>query len=234
MIAVCDGRRAYPLAAAQDYKRLGDDGTGPNTGGMGAYSPVPFAGDDVVGEVMERAVLPTLHALYKRNIDYRGALYAGVMMTEEGPKVLEFNVRFGDPEAQVAVAAVERGRNRHTRCRRLGHPFRPQRSQFLQRRRGVCGAGIPWLPRETRNRRAHRGPRRRARRSPGPGSTPPEWPSTRALAPAITSLPAGAGCLTWLGMGEDLAEARRVAYRAADMISWPGMLSRSDIAGGVE
>ena len=103
VIAICDGRRAYPLAAAQDYKSLGNGGTGPNTGGMGAYSPVPFAGDDVIGEVMERAILPTLHALYKRSINYRGALYAGVMLTEDGPKVLEFNVRFGDPEAQVLL-----------------------------------------------------------------------------------------------------------------------------------
>ncbi|MGH9105842.1 MAG: phosphoribosylamine--glycine ligase, partial [Acidimicrobiales bacterium] len=103
VIALCDGRRAYPLAAVQDFKRVGDGGAGANTGGMGAYSPVPFAGDDVVGQVMERAVLPTLHALGKRGIDYRGALYAGIMLSEDGPKVLEFNVRFGDPEAQVLL-----------------------------------------------------------------------------------------------------------------------------------
>ena len=102
-IAICDGRRAYPLAAAQDFKRLGDGDTGPNTGGMGAYSPVPFAGEQLLGQVMERAILPTLHTLGKRGIDYRGALYAGIMMTEDGLKVLEFNVRFGDPEAQVLL-----------------------------------------------------------------------------------------------------------------------------------
>ena len=103
VIAVCDGRHAYPLDCAQDYKRVGDGGTGPNTGGMGAYSPVPFASTAIVGQVMERAVLPTLHALSKRAINYRGALYAGVMLTEDGLKILEFNVRFGDPETQVLL-----------------------------------------------------------------------------------------------------------------------------------
>ena len=179
VIAVCDGRRAYPLAAAQDYKRLGDNGTGPNTGGMGAYSPVPFAGDDVIGEVMERAILPTLHALYKRNIDYRGALYAGVMMTEEGPKVLEFNVRFGDPEAQVLLPRWSGDVTDTLAGRRLGRPFRPQRSQFLRRRRGVCGAGISWLPREARNRRAHRGPRRRGGGRRGQGVRGRSGPRSR-------------------------------------------------------
>ena len=70
---------------------------------MGAYSPVPFASSEVVGQVMERAILPTLHALSKRAINYRGALYAGVMLTEDGLKILEFNVRFGDPETQVLL-----------------------------------------------------------------------------------------------------------------------------------
>jgi phosphoribosylamine--glycine ligase len=104
LLAVCDGTRAVPLAPAQDFKRVGDDDEGPNTGGMGAYSPVPFAGDELVGDVMDRLVEPTLYELRKRDIDYRGVLYAGLMITpEEGPKLVEFNVRFGDPEAQVVL-----------------------------------------------------------------------------------------------------------------------------------
>jgi phosphoribosylamine--glycine ligase len=103
LLAVCDGERAVPLAPAQDFKRVGDGDAGPNTGGMGAYSPVPVASQGVVDEVMERAVEPTLAMLRKLGIDYRGVLYAGLMLTAEGPKVIEFNVRFGDPETQVVL-----------------------------------------------------------------------------------------------------------------------------------
>src|SRR5205085_1058478 len=97
VLCVCDGRRAVPLAPAQDFKRLRDGDTGPNTGGMGAYSPVPDAGADVVAEIVDRAVEPTLAALRDGGIDYRGVLYCGVMLTVDGPKVLEYNIRFGDP-----------------------------------------------------------------------------------------------------------------------------------------
>ena len=103
LLAVCDGQRAVPLAPAQDFKRVGDGDTGPNTGGMGAYSPVPLVGDDLVGQVMDRFVLPTLATLRDRGIDYRGVLYAGLMLTPEGPKLVEYNVRFGDPEAEVVL-----------------------------------------------------------------------------------------------------------------------------------
>ncbi len=103
VMAVCDGIRAVALAPAQDHKRLGEGDTGPNTGGMGAYSPVPGVGPDIVAEVMDRAVAPTLRALSERGIDYRGVLYAGIMLTPSGLRVLEFNVRFGDPETQVVL-----------------------------------------------------------------------------------------------------------------------------------
>lgn len=103
LLAVCDGRRAVPLAPARDFKRVGDGDTGPNTGGMGAYSPVADAGPAVVDEVMAKAVEPTLAALRADGVDYRGVLYTGLMLTPEGPKVIEYNVRFGDPEAQVVL-----------------------------------------------------------------------------------------------------------------------------------
>jgi phosphoribosylamine--glycine ligase len=107
LLAVCDGERAVPLAPAQDFKRVGDRDQGPNTGGMGAYSPVPVAPAHVVDEVMDRAVEPTLAMLRKMGIDYRGVLYAGLMLTAEGPKVIEFNVRFGDPETQVVLPRLD-------------------------------------------------------------------------------------------------------------------------------
>ncbi|MGH8974956.1 MAG: phosphoribosylamine--glycine ligase, partial [Acidimicrobiia bacterium] len=91
LLVLCDGRpdSAVPLAPAQDFKRIGEGDTGPNTGGMGAYSPVPFVGSDVVEEVLAKAVAPTLHTLEGRGIPYRGILYAGLMLTPEGPKILE-------------------------------------------------------------------------------------------------------------------------------------------------
>ena len=106
LMAICDGRVAVPLAPAQDFKRAGNGDAGPNTGGMGAFSPVPGAAA-VVPMLMETAVQPTLDALARRGIDYRGVLYAGVMFTGDGPRVLEFNVRFGDPETQVVLPRWE-------------------------------------------------------------------------------------------------------------------------------
>ncbi|MDQ1395033.1 MAG: phosphoribosylamine---glycine ligase, partial [Acidimicrobiaceae bacterium] len=106
VLAICDGTRAAALAPAQDHKRLLDGDEGPNTGGMGAFSPVPAAADHV-DEIMAKAIEPTIAALRARGVEYRGVLYAGLMLTAEGPKVLEYNVRFGDPEAQVVLPRYE-------------------------------------------------------------------------------------------------------------------------------
>ena len=103
LLVLCDGRRVVPLAPSQDFKRLSDGDTGPNTGGMGAYSPVPEVDDDLVHQLLFGAVEPLVAVLRSRGIDYRGVLYAGLMLTPEGPKVLEYNVRFGDPEAQAVL-----------------------------------------------------------------------------------------------------------------------------------
>ena len=103
ILAICDGTKAVALAPAQDFKRIGDGDTGPNTGGMGAYSPVPLATEDVTAQVLDSFVAPTLHELNRRDIDYRGVLYAGLMMTPQGPKLLEYNCRLGDPETQVVL-----------------------------------------------------------------------------------------------------------------------------------
>ena len=89
ILAICDGVKAVPLSPAQDYKRLLDDDNGPNTGGMGAYSPIPSVSEEFVKRIMDEAVHPTLQALIKRGIDYRGVLYAGIMNTAKGPKILE-------------------------------------------------------------------------------------------------------------------------------------------------
>ncbi|HVM09451.1 MAG TPA: phosphoribosylamine--glycine ligase [Acidimicrobiales bacterium] len=100
LLCVCDGKRAVPLAPARDYKRVGTGDVGPMTGGMGSFCPVV----DVDGEAIAKSIVqPTLDALRERGIDYRGCLYAGLMLTPDGPKVVEYNVRFGDPEAQVVL-----------------------------------------------------------------------------------------------------------------------------------
>ena len=101
--ALVDGVHALPLAAAQDHKRVGDGDTGPNTGGMGAYSPAPTVDDAMAGEIMARIVEPTVAAMAAEGRPFKGVLYFGLMLTADGPKVIEYNVRFGDPEAQVMV-----------------------------------------------------------------------------------------------------------------------------------
>jgi len=104
--ALVDGLRAVPLAGAQDHKRIGEGDTGPNTGGMGAYSPAPVLDAPMQRRVMDEIVLPTVRAMAAAGAPYRGVLYAGLMITAEGPKLIEYNVRFGDPECQVLMARL--------------------------------------------------------------------------------------------------------------------------------
>ena len=101
--ALCDGETAIPLASAQDHKRVFDHDEGPNTGGMGAYSPTPFVTPEMHDQIMARIILPTVAGMKARGTPFRGVLYAGVMLTEQGPKLFEYNVRFGDPECQVLM-----------------------------------------------------------------------------------------------------------------------------------
>jgi phosphoribosylamine---glycine ligase len=107
VFAVADGRNAVALAPARDYKRVGDDDTGPNTGGMGSYSPVPGFGSAEVAELVDAVHRPVLAELERRGSPFFGLLYAGLMLTEAGPKVLEFNCRFGDPETQSILPRLE-------------------------------------------------------------------------------------------------------------------------------
>jgi phosphoribosylamine--glycine ligase len=101
--ALCDGEHALPLATAQDHKRAFDGDTGPNTGGMGAYSPAPVMTDAICARVMDEMIMPTLRALKAMGTPYKGVIFAGVMVTEQGPKLVEYNARFGDPETQVLM-----------------------------------------------------------------------------------------------------------------------------------
>ena len=107
LLALCDGHRAVPLAPAQDFKRAYDGDEGPNTGGMGAYAPVPGLGPEQVEELLERVHRPVLRELAARGAPFLGCLYAGLMLTETGPRVLEFNCRLGDPEAQALMPLLD-------------------------------------------------------------------------------------------------------------------------------
>ncbi|GAB3995073.1 hypothetical protein GCM10029992_11320 [Glycomyces albus] len=107
LFVVSDGTTARPLLPAQDYKRVGEDGTGPNTGGMGAYTPLPWAPDDLVEQIMAEVAEPTLAEMASRGIPFVGTLYCGLALTAKGLKVVEFNARFGDPEIQPILALLE-------------------------------------------------------------------------------------------------------------------------------
>ena len=153
LLALCHGQAARPLAAAQDFKRVGDGDTGPNTGGMGAYSPVPWFDSAATAEAARLVHEPLLAELARRGIPFSGCLYAGLMLTADGPRVLEYNVRFGDPETQALVArfdgdlAAALHGDRARRARR-------RRARRARRCRGHARAG-----------RARAIPRRRARDS---------------------------------------------------------------------
>ncbi len=173
LFALSDGRNAVPLAAARDYKRVGDGDTGPNTGGMGAFSPVPELGPAEVEELVDRVHRPVLAELARRGAPFAGLLYAGLMLTDDGPRVLEFNCRFGDPETQAVLPRLEgdllealaaaaagdlardelrnrlaRGGHRRRRRRRLSRAAAtPARRSG---RRGRRGGGSARLPRRHR------------------------------------------------------------------------------------
>ena len=107
ILALTDGKTIMPLASSQDHKRVGDGDTGPNTGGMGAYSPAPVVTDAVLNTVLQQVLEPFLTGLKQEKLYFRGVLFVGVMVTDQGPKVLEFNVRFGDPEVQAVMMRLE-------------------------------------------------------------------------------------------------------------------------------
>jgi phosphoribosylamine--glycine ligase len=219
LLCLCDGRRAVPLAPAQDHKRLGDGDTGPNTGGMGAFSPVPGAGKDLVDEVVERALSPTLHALRARGIDYRGVLYAGLVLTADGPKVLEYNVRFGDPEAQVVLPRLD--------CDLAGLLAEAAAGRLVSEPRFVDDAAVTVVlaaegyPMSPRTGDVIHGLEAAA-------AMPGVEIFCAGVGPGFTT--AGGRVLAVTGTGPDLAVARSRAYAGALCISWPGMQFRTDIA----
>jgi phosphoribosylamine---glycine ligase len=222
LLALCDGETALPLAPARDFKRIGDGDTGPNTGGMGAYSPVAAVGPELVEDVRRRVLQPVVDEMARRGTPFHGVLYAGLMLTADGPRVLEFNVRFGDPETQAVLPRL-----RSDLLELLERAIRPG---------GLRGAELDWDPRAAVTVvLASRG-----------------YPVSSSSGDAISGLdrvPAGAevthagtaerdGAVVTAGgrvlnvtaLGDDVPAARTAAYAAADVIAFDGKTYRRDIA----
>jgi phosphoribosylamine--glycine ligase len=223
ILAICDGSTAMALAPAQDFKRLGDGDAGPNTGGMGAYSPVPVATEAVVDSLMANAVEPTLAALRGRGIDYRGVLYCGLMFTPDGPRVLEYNVRFGDPDTQVVLPRLTSDLGEllaGAAGGRLGpEPTFDDGAAVAV----VCASeGYPASPRT-------------GDRITGLDAAS-DMVDVTVFAAGVGADPdgglvtAGGRVLTVTGSGPTVDDARRRAYEAVAGISWPGMCHRTDVA----
>jgi phosphoribosylamine--glycine ligase len=222
LLALCDGERALAMAPAQDYKRIFDGDEGPNTGGMGSYSPVPGVDADRLAEICALAHQPVVDELRARGTPFHGVLYAGLMLTAEGPKVLEYNVRFGDPETQAVLprlrsdlavllrAACEPGGLRGARL-----DFRPDWAVTLV----LAGGGYP------------------ASSSHGdviagldavPAGVEVTHAGTAARDGEVVT--AGGRVLNVTALGPDAQTARDAAYAAADLIIFEGRQLRRDIA----
>ena len=225
VFAVCDGARTVCLSPAQDFKRVADGDQGPNTGGMGAWSPLPFAPADLARQVAETFVEPTLAELRARGIDYRGVLYAGLMLTPEGPKLIEYNIRFGDPDSQVVLLRLTSDLAALLIAAADGDLAAVDPPTFADDTAVLVVAaseGYPLAPRtgdHIEGLEAARGV---------PGAT--------VLAAGVAAdadgalVTAGGRVLNVVGRGADAAEARRCAYEALAHVSWPGLHHRSDIA----
>jgi phosphoribosylamine--glycine ligase len=226
LLALCDGERALALSCAQDYKRIFDGDAGPNTGGMGAYSPVPALDDAAAAALCATVHEPVLAELARRGTPFHGVLYAGLMMTASGVRVLEFNVRFGDPETQAILPRL--------------------RSDLLDLMQaavtpgGLAGRSLAWDQRSAVTVvLASRG-------YPEGSSSGDVISGLEAVAPDVhvthagtargsqgQIITAGGRVLSVTALGPGVADARRAAYAAADMIEFDGKQIRRDIALGV-
>ncbi len=223
LLALCDAERAVPLASAQDYKRIYDGDRGPNTGGMGSYSPVPAIDSDRAAEICRAVHQPVLDELARRGIAFNGMLYAGLMMTAEGPRVLEFNVRFGDPETQALLPRL-----RSDLLTVLDAAADPG---------GLAGVELEWssemavsvvlasagYPASSSSGDVIRG----LDRVPAGAFVTHAGTALNQAGEVVT---AGGRVMNVTGLGADAASAREAAYAAADMIEFDGKQIRRDIA----
>jgi phosphoribosylamine---glycine ligase len=222
LLALCDGETALPLAPARDFKRIGEGDTGPNTGGMGSYSPVPEVDDALVERIRADVHQPVVDELARRGTPFHGVLYAGLMLTASGPQVLEFNVRFGDPETQAVLPRL-----RSDLLDLLGRATRPG---------GLLGAALEWDARAAVTVvLASRG--YPASSSSGdlisgldrvPEGVEVTHAGTAERDGAVVT--AGGRVLNVTALGDTTRSARERAYAAADVIAFDGRQLRRDIA----
>jgi len=222
VLAICDGTLALPLPAAQDFKRAGDGDSGPNTGGMGSFAPVPALGEEEVEALVDLTCRPVLAELAERGRPFVGTLFAGLMLTAEGPRVLEYNCRFGDPETQsvlpildgdllAALAAAAAGDLGRTR---LGRKPGAAVTVVLAARDYPAGSdrGSPITGIQA---------------AEATGALVFHAGTARRDGAVVTN---GGRILNVTATGGDLAAARAAAYAAADLIAWDGVRRREDIA----
>ena len=218
LLALCDGERAVPLASAQDYKRIFDGDEGPNTGGMGSYSPVPDVED--VEAIAATVHQPVVDELARRGTPFHGVLYAGLMLTVGGPKVLEFNVRFGDPETQAVLPRL-----RSDLLDLLMGATRPG---------GLAGVSLDWDERYAVTVvLASAGYPESSRSGDVITGADQDGVEVTHAGTALRDgdlVTAGGRVLNVTALGADPAAAREAAYAAADQIQFEGRQLRRDIA----
>jgi phosphoribosylamine--glycine ligase len=219
--ALCDGTRALPFASAQDHKRVGEGDTGPNTGGMGAYSPAPAVTAEVEAKIMRRIVEPTLAAMREMGAPFSGVLFAGLMLTKEGPKLIEFNVRFGDPETQVMLPRLEEDLLELMLAAATG--ALPERALRFSPRVALtvvlAANGYPGTPLTGTEIRG-------LERAALPGVVITHAGTRRDGARLLAS---GGRVLNVTALAETVSAAQRLAYAGVDAIDWPEGFCRRDI-----
>jgi len=224
LLALCDGENVLPLAPAQDYKRIRDHDEGPNTGGMGSYSPVPGIDSAEADRIADFVHRPIVDAMKRRGTPYRGVLYAGLMLTESGPKVLEFNCRFGDPETQAVLPRLESDLVGLCLATRTEGGLAGLEARFADDWAVtivLASAGYP----ESSSKGDVIGGLEEASSIEGVEVT--HAGTARTDGEIVT---AGGRVLNVTGVGPTAAEARRRAYDAAELISFDGKQMRTDIA----
>jgi phosphoribosylamine--glycine ligase len=230
LFAICDGDTVVPLQPAQDFKRAHDNDEGPNTGGMGAYSPLPWADPELVDEVLETVLQPTVDELRRRGTPFSGLLYAGLAITSRGVRVIEFNARFGDPETQVVLARLKTplaGLLYASATGRLADFPALRWSEGAAVTVVVAAEGYPEAPRSGDPITGL------AEAEAADGTAYVLHAGTRLDEDGATVLSAGGRVLSVVATGKDVAQARTRAYEATAHIGLAGSHHRSDIAAKV-
>nr|WP_277925393.1 phosphoribosylamine--glycine ligase [Sediminivirga luteola] len=225
LFVLCDGRTAVPLAPAQDFKRIGEGDTGPNTGGMGAYSPLPWAPEGLVEEIVARVAQPTVDELARRGTPFTGVLYCGLALTSRGLKVVEFNVRFGDPETQAVLARLASPLAQVLLAAAQGRLDEVPPLQWRDEHAVtvvMAAEGYPASPRTG-------DPIAGLEEAAAMACLDVLHAGTASNAEGET-VTAGGRVLSVVALGEDLAAARERAYAGTALIDWPGEQHRGDIA----